>query len=74
MVNKEKTEYIILSQKNYNQQSVYGILFKYVTTFKYFEIDLNANGDNCREIQQKINMANRRFFILKSVFNSKFFS
>jgi len=37
-------------------------------------VELRADGDHHREIQQRINSANRRLFALKHVFNSKFVS
>jgi len=37
-------------------------------------VELRADGDNHREIQQRINSANRCFFTLKSVLKSKFVS
>jgi len=75
MVNERETKYI-LSRRNYNQQSlaVNGMLFDRVNTFKYLGVELRAGGDNHREIQKRINSANRCFFALKSVLNSKFVS
>jgi len=66
MVNEGKTKYMILSHRNYNQQSLAGngILFERVNTFKYLEVELRADGDNHREFQQKINSANKCLFDL----------
>lgn len=47
------------------------MLFDRVNTFKYLGVELKADGDNHREIQQRINSANKCFFALKSVLNSK---
>jgi len=76
MVNEGKTKYMILSRKNYNQQSlaVNGMLFERVNTFKYLGVESRSDGDNHREIQQRINSANRCLFTLKPVLNSKFVS
>jgi len=41
---------------------------------RYLGVELRADGDNHREIQQRINSANRCLFSLKPVFNSKFVS
>lgn len=48
--------------------------FKRANAFKYLEVELRANGDNHKEIQQRINTANRCLFALEPVFNFKFVS
>jgi len=44
MVNEGNTKYMILSHKNYNQQSlaVKGMLFERVNTFKYLGVESRA--------------------------------
>lgn len=63
MVNEDKTKYMILSRKNYNQQNlaVNEMLFDRVNTFKYLGVELRVDGNNHREIQQRINSANKCF-------------
>lgn len=48
--------------------------FKRANAFKYLEVELRADEDKHREIQQRINTAYRCFFALKPVFNFKFVS
>lgn len=45
IVNKEKTKYMILSRKNYNQQRlvVNRMLCERVITFEYLGVELSAN-------------------------------
>lgn len=43
-------------------------LFKIANTFKYPDVELIVNGDNHKEIQQKLNTANQCFFVIKPVF------
>jgi len=77
MVNEDKTKYyMILLRKNYNQQNLAmnEMLFDRVNTFKYLRVELRADEDNHREIQQRINSAYKCFFALKSIFNSKLVS
>lgn len=53
----------------------YGMLFVRVIKFKYlWFLNSEAEGDNHREIRQRITTANRYFITLKPVLNSKIFS
>lgn len=63
MVNEGKIKYILSRKKN-NQQSlaVKEMFFERVNIFKYLGLKLRADGDNHREIQQIINIANKCFF------------
>jgi hypothetical protein len=72
-INEEKTKYMMFSRKNniHNNLMVRNMEFELVGNFKYLGVELNVSGNNHKEIQNKINSANKYFFRLKTILKSK---
>lgn len=75
-INEGKTKYMILSRKNniHNNLIVRNMDFELVGNFKYLGVELNVSGNNHKEIQNRINSANKCFFGLKTILKSKLVS
>jgi hypothetical protein len=64
---------MILSRKNnrHNNLIVRDMEFELVENFKYLGVELSVSGNNHKEIQNRINSANKCFFRLKTILKSK---
>lgn len=75
-INEGKTKYMILSRKNnrHNNLIVKDMNFELVENFKYLGVELSVSDNNHKEIQNRINSANKCFFGLKTILKSKLVS
>jgi len=75
-INEEKTKYMILSWKNNRHSNliVREMDFKLVKNFKYLVVELSVSRNNHKEIQNRINSANKCFFGFKKILKSKLVS
>jgi len=67
---------MILSRKNniHNNLIVRDMEFELVDNFKYLGVELSVSGNNHKEIQNIINLANKCFIGIKTILKSKLVS
>ena len=76
-INQEKTKYMIVERKNSLKKYKIGHLkiknhkFERVEHFKYLGDILNEDNNNQKDLQERINKANKTHFMLQKFFKNK---
>jgi hypothetical protein len=76
-INQEKTKYMIVERKNSLQKNKIGHLkiknykFERVASFKYLGVILNEDNNNQIDLQERIENANKTYFMLQKFFKNK---
>jgi len=75
-INAENIKYMILTWKNNKHTNliVRGMEIELVENLKYLGVELNASGNNHKEIQNRRNSYNKCFFRLSTILKSKLVS
>ena len=73
-INQEKTKYMIVERKNSLKKNKIGNLkvknakFERVENYKYLGVILNKDNNNQIDLQERINNANKTYFVLQKFF------
>jgi len=76
-INQEKTKYVIVERKNSLKKNKIGHLklknykFEREENFKYLGVILNEGNNNQIDLQERINNANKTYFMLQKFFKNK---
>lgn len=76
MVNEGKTKYTMVTRRNHQTRKlkVRDYNFERATNFKYLEVDIDENADSHKELKLRLVAANKCYFGLIPLFNSKMLS
>jgi len=73
IINKNETKYMIVSRKEYPQNTIKikDLNFERVDKFKYLGVNINARADGHEEVHRRIIAGNRCYFALARLLKSK---
>lgn len=76
MVNEGKSKCMVITIRKHHKRKleVHNYNFERVSNFNYLEVDVNENADSLIEIKLRLVAANKCYFGLISLFNSKILS